>query len=102
MNNEPIQCISDRKQMLAILTQSKEKGTTVGINASVLGGGIYVSAVEDLILEEDIIIVLKSYDITGYVLEINRVKLSEIRIVYPFTAAFENPYLKNFNRFNAA
>ncbi|HEY9486758.1 MAG TPA: hypothetical protein VIQ51_00420 [Chryseosolibacter sp.] len=86
--------VSDPGEMLTILAESKACGTAVGISAPLLGGEIYVTAVEDIIIDEDITVVLKSYDITGYMLETNKLKLGEIRSVCPFKSAFENPYMR--------
>ena len=87
--------VSDPGDMLSILSESKARGTAVGIAAPTLGSGIYVTAVEDILVDEDITIVLKNYDITGYMLETNKLKLGQIRSVCPFKSAFENPYLRN-------
>ena len=92
-----MELVSDSGDMLNILFESKEHGIAVGIKAPTLGDGIYVTAVDDIILDQDIIIVLKSYDITGYMLETNKLKLGEIRSVFPFKSAFENPYMKNIS-----
>jgi hypothetical protein len=81
--------------MLTILAQSKSHGTAVGIKAPNLGTGIYVTAVEDIVIGDEIVIVLKSYDITGYMFETNKLKLWEIGSVFPFKSAFENPYMRN-------
>ena len=86
--------VSDPGEMLTILAESKASGTTVGISAPLLGSEIYVTAVEDILIDEDITVVLKSYDITGYMLETNKLKLGEIKSVCPFKSAFENPYMR--------
>ena len=86
--------VSDPGEMLNILAESKVSGTAVGINAPILGSEIYVTAVEDIIIDDDITIVLKNYDITGYMLETNKLKLGEIKSVCPFRSAFENPYMR--------
>jgi hypothetical protein len=95
MKKLSMELVSDPGEMLNILSESKERGTAVGIKAPTLGSGIYVTAVEDILLDEDITIVLKNYDITGYMLETNKLKLGEIKSVFPFKSAFENPYMRN-------
>lgn len=94
MNKLSAELVSDPGEMLNILAESKANGTTVGIVAPVLGNDIYVTAVEDIIIDSDILIVLKNYDITGYMLETNKLKLAEISSVCPFKSQFENPYMR--------
>ncbi|MGC1240745.1 MAG: hypothetical protein WA874_04110 [Chryseosolibacter sp.] len=86
--------VSDPGEMLNALAESKEKGTAVGICAPVLGKEIVVTAVEDILIGEVITIVLKNYDITGYMLETNKVKLADIKSVCPFKSLFRNPYMR--------
>lgn len=84
--------------MLGALVASKEKGTAIGINAPVLGTGIYITAVEkilnnnDIFDQSEIVIVLKAYDITGYFFERNVIKLNEIKSVWPLKSPFKNPF----------
>lgn len=89
-----MELVSDRGEMLSILSESKATGRAVGVKAPVLGSEIHVTAVEDIQIGEDIIVVLKNYDITGYMLETNKLKLAQIESVCPFKSAFENPYMK--------
>lgn len=86
--------VSDPGEMLTILAESKTNGTAVGINAPLLGNEIVVTAVEDIIIDEDVTVVLKNYDITGYMLETNKMRLGEIVSVCPFTSPFGNPYMR--------
>jgi hypothetical protein len=44
---------------------------------------------------EEPLIVLVECDITGYMLEQNTLRLSEITSVIPFTSPFEHPILNN-------
>ncbi|MEO6105857.1 MAG: hypothetical protein ABIP52_05205 [Cyclobacteriaceae bacterium] len=93
--------ISDPANILNILLYSRANGTAVGIKAPNLGCGIYVTAVDEILVEEDIItIVLKNYDISGYMLETNKLKLGEIISVCPFRSEFQNPYMKNIGQSN--
>ena len=94
MENINMELVSDPGEMLTILTESKQSGTAVGISAPALGKEIYVTAVEDIVIGKDITIVLKNYDITGYILERNKLKIGDIKSVYPFKSAFENPYMR--------
>ncbi len=94
MDKFSTELVTDPGEMLTILTDSKVNGTAVGISASVLGNEIFVTAVEDIVIDHDITIILKNFDITGYMLETNKLKLGEIERVYPFKSPFENPYMK--------
>jgi hypothetical protein len=87
--------VSEPGEMLNILAESKANGTAVGIYAPTLGTEIFVTAVEDILIDTDITIVLKNYDSTGYMLETNKLKLEEIVSVCPFTSHFENPYMRS-------
>jgi len=98
MQHLSMELVSDPGEMLNILAESKANGTAVGINAAPLGNEIYITAVEDVIIDEDITIVLKNYDITGYMLERNKLKLGEITSVCPFKSAFENPYMRTLKQ----
>lgn len=94
MEKLSLELVSDRGEMLNILAESKANGTAVGVSAPVLGSEIYVTAVDDIVVGEDVTIILKNYDITGYMLETNKLKLGEIKCVCPFKSAFENPYMR--------
>ena len=94
MQHLSTELVSEPGEILSILVESKAQGTAVGINAPALGNEICVTGVEDVIMNDDITIVLKRYDNTGYMLETNKLKLSDIRSVFPFKSPFENPYMK--------
>jgi hypothetical protein len=95
MDRSGLAFISEPLEMLSHLYESKNRGTVVGISAPILGNGVFLTAVDDIKeLDEDYSIQLKGYDITGYILERNRIRLSDIRAVCPFTSPFVNPYLK--------
>ena len=94
LSNLSTELVSDPGEMLTVLSESKENGTAIGIQAAALGKEILVTAVEDIIIKEDVTIVLKNYDVTGYMLETNKLKLGEISSVCPFKSPFENPYMK--------
>jgi hypothetical protein len=84
--------------MLSALLASKESGTAIGISAPVLGSGIFITAVEkilnnnDIFDQSEIVIVLKAYDITGYFFARNVIKLNEIKSVWPLKSPFKNPF----------
>ncbi|HYC83803.1 MAG TPA: hypothetical protein VEB86_01220 [Chryseosolibacter sp.] len=95
MNNIDIAFLSESPDMLAALRKSKEHGTVVGISAPILGNGLFLTSVLDIVpAGDDHLITLTGYDVTGYILERNKLRLSEIRGICPFMSAFTNPYLK--------
>jgi len=94
MQRLSMELVTDPGQMLNVLSESKANGTAVGIFSPVLGQEIFITAVEDILIDQDITVVLKNYDITGYMLETNKLKLGEIKSVCPFKSLFENPYMK--------
>ncbi len=89
-----LELVSDRGEMLNVLAESKAHGIAVGILAPALGDEIFVTAVDDIVIDKDITIVLRSYDKTGYMLETNKLTLGEIKSVCPFSSPFENPWLR--------
>lgn len=95
MDNLSTELVTDPGEILNILADSKAHGRAVGISAPVLGNEICVTAVEDIMINDDITIVLKNFDITGYMLETNKLKLADIQSVCPFKSTFENPYMRN-------
>jgi hypothetical protein len=95
MQNIELAFLSEPDQVLATLMESMTEGSVVGISAPILGNGVFLTAVDNIIkTENDTTIVLKGYDITGYILERNKIRLGEIRAVFPFKSKFKNPYLK--------
>lgn len=86
----------DKERILSMLKESLDRGTAVGIDAfDALGGDISITGVEDVDeSDEDPVIILKGYDVNGYILKRNRIRLSEITKVYSFASSFENPYYK--------
>lgn len=99
MNYVSLEFVSDKSEMLRILAASKENNTTVGINSHLLGSGTHITSVVDILpYDDDILVILKSYDITGHILDRNKLFLTEIRSVFPFSSRFENPFIKNLNK----
>ena len=94
MRRLSLELVTDPGEMLRILSESRANGTAVGIFAPLLGQEIYVTAVDEIVVDEDITIVLKSYDTTGYMFETNKLKLADIKSVCPFKSLFVNPYMK--------
>lgn len=95
MNTIDLAFISDPLEMIETLIESQQNNTVVGISAPVLGNGVFLTSVDNIQPSgPDYIITLKGYDVTGYILERNKIRLSDIRAVCPFRSKFNNPYLK--------
>jgi hypothetical protein len=97
-----LETINDRSKIVEMLKYSQKHGSTIGIYAPVLGGGIYVTSIGNVMPGEEAMVVLRSYDPSGVILNTNQVKLTDIRCVFPFQSVFENPYTKDFHRYTAA
>jgi hypothetical protein len=95
MNSIQQDFITQPSEILGVLTRSKERKIAVGVNSRLLGPGTYITAVEDILLHDEIVIVLKPYDASGHMLSITRLPLSEITSVLAFNSTFENPYYKS-------
>lgn len=83
-----------REDIFQEVLKSKIHGNVIGINSARLGEGMFLTAVEDLLLDhQDLVVILKPYDTTGLFFPTNRIKLGEIRSVFPFQSPFVNPFL---------
>ena len=99
--NTPFDFIREPKDILKALLDSKDNGTAIGIKSTVLGNGMFVTAVEDILIgdgHENTKVILKGYDFTGHVLEKNTMHLSEIDGVCLFSSKFGNPILKTLSK----
>ena len=87
-----LRVIRTRKEILQELYASKERGKTVGIYSSSLGDGMFVTGIEDVYeWETDTIIVLKPYDLGGFILQRNYLSLSEVKGICPFNCTYQHP-----------
>lgn len=85
--------------ILKLIFESKENGTTVGISSPLLGQGFFITAVEDIILSDgETTILLKPFDVTGFLLPTNKLTLADIEAACPLISTFENPVLKNLEK----
>lgn len=101
MPDTPFDFIRDTNEIFKALLESKERGTAIGIKASVLGKGMFVTAVEDILIgdgHENTKVILKGYDFTGHVLEANTIPLTDIDGVCMFASKFGNPILKTLSK----
>lgn len=86
-------------EILSILIKSKEEGRSIAISSPLLGDHFYITAVENVIIENgETIVQLKPFDSTGYLLPQYKIHLSDIYAVCSFKSSFKNPILKHFNR----
>jgi hypothetical protein len=101
MANTPFDFLKLPKDILKALLDSKESGTAIGIKSHVLGKGMFVTAVEDILIgdgNENTRIILKGYDFTGHILETNVVPFTDIEGVCVFDSKFGNPILRTINK----
>lgn len=87
--------------MFKALLESKDQGVVIGIKAPVLGKGMFVIGVDDILVgdgHENTIIITKGYDFTGHILETNTIRLTEIEGVCVFASKFGNPILNALSK----
>lgn len=101
MLNTPFDFIKDPAEIFKALLESKDNGTAIGIKSSLLGKGMFVTGVEDILVgdgNENTRIILKGYDFTGHILETNVISLTDIEGVCCFSSKFGNPILKTLSK----
>jgi hypothetical protein len=79
-------------EILRILIHSKEYGNVIGISSPVLGAGIFITAVDRIILDYETIVQLKPRDVNGGTLEKSTLKLTDIISACAFRSRFEKLY----------
>ena len=83
-------------EILKAVLDSKEKGTMIALAVPSIGAGVFITAVNDVTLNDgETFIHLKSYDVTGRILEKTRLSLKEIVGACTLHSQWQNPYLKN-------
>jgi len=101
MLDMPFDFIREPKEMFKALLESKDNGTAIGIKSVILGKGMFVTGVEDILLgdgREETRIILKGFDFTGHVLDTNSIALADIEGVCKFSSKFGNPILKTLSK----
>ena len=89
-----LEFIKFRKSLLYALTQSRKNGTVVGIYSPALGEGMFVTGVDDIYNDNnERIVVLKRYDLSGAILQRTTISLGEIRAICVFDMPYRNPVL---------
>ena len=95
MNIYNADLITSEQGILNALIESKEKGSMIGIQSPVLGGGTFITGVVDILFTDyGIKVVTKGYDVNGYFLNKSTLDLNEIKSVIPFISIFKNPFMK--------
>ena len=91
--------IREPAEILRIIVACKENGSTVGVRSAVLGKGLFITAVDDIILEEgETIVRFMPYDVTGFMLPKTKIAIGEIEAVCPLISEFKNPVLRNIDK----
>ena len=101
MLNTPFDFIREPKDIFKALLDSKTRGTTIGIKCDILGKGMFVTGVDEILIgdgHENTKVILKGYDFTGHVLETNVIRLTDIEGVCQFASKFGNPILKTLSK----
>ena len=85
-------------EILKALLDSKENGTMVALAVPCIGAGVFITAVEDLFINDDeSFIQVKNFDVTGRIIEKTKIALKEIVGACPLHSKWENPFLKNIS-----
>jgi hypothetical protein len=99
MERITLNVINAKDEILKALLESKVSNSIIGIKATPLGRGTYMTNVVDLAIDgNNTTIVLRGYDMTGYFFDKSILNLEEIENVIPFNALFENPFLRDVKR----
>lgn len=101
LSKAPFDFIRDPAEIFKALLASKEQGTAIGIKSDLLGKGMFVTGVENILIgdgHENTRVILKGMDFTGHVLETNTVMLTEIEGVCRFNSKFGNPIQKTVSK----
>jgi hypothetical protein len=78
------------------LTENKGSGKVLGVYCPIIGNGMFLTGVDDIILaDKQETVVLKPYDMNGILLIPNQVPLTAIRSVCPFESFYINPIVKD-------
>jgi hypothetical protein len=80
--------------ILKILMHSKDHGNVVGISSPTLGSGIFITAVDKVILDYETVVKLKPFDVNGEALEKHVLRLSEITTACSFRSRYDKLFHK--------
>ena len=96
-----LEFMTTHDDILRVLIHSKEYGNMVGISSPLLGAGIFMTAVDKVILDYETIIQLKPFDVNGGLLEKNTLKLTDITTACAFQSRFEKLFHKRAPEINS-
>jgi hypothetical protein len=87
------------QEILKLIVESRENGSMIGISSKALGEGFFITAIEEIIIDEgEATILIKPYDVTGFILPTSKLTLAQIDAACPLMSEFKNPVLKNFEK----
>src|SRR5687767_14218018 len=89
-----LEFVTTSEEILRILIHSKEYGNVVGLSSPFLGAGIFITAVDKVILDYEVVIKLKPFDVNGSPLERTTLKLTDITCACSFKSRFDKLYHK--------
>jgi hypothetical protein len=89
-----LEFVTSSEEILRILIHSKEYGNVVGLSSPFLGAGIFITAVDKVILDYEVVVQLKPVDVNGSNLERTTLKLTDITCACSFKSRFEKLYHK--------
>jgi hypothetical protein len=99
MTKVTLDILTSKDDILKALFQNKLCGSIIGITSNVLGPGTYFTTVIELIMRDnETLIELKGYDMSGYFFDRSKLTLEEIESVIPFNSSFTNPFLRDMER----
>lgn len=101
MLNTPFDFVKEPAEIFKALLESKEQATAIGIKSEMLGKGMFVTGVKDILIgdgHENTLVILKGYDFTGHILSTSNLRLTEIEGVCQFSSKFGNPILKTLSK----
>jgi hypothetical protein len=84
-----LEFLTGREAILEVLDHSQQHGNVIGICSPALGPGIFITTVDHVVLNYETIVYLKPYDVNGFKLEKNALKLTEIASVCAFRSHYE-------------
>ena len=86
---------SNPQEILRALLDSRQQQKMIALYMPANSDELFITAVDEIIHDEhDTIIVVKQFDNTGFIIEKNKIKLSEIVSACLLSSHWENPYMK--------
>lgn len=93
-NRPELEFVCASEEILRLLIHSKEYGNVIAISSPVLGAGIFITAVERVILDYEVVVGLKPSDVNGIPLSKNILKLTDITCACAFRSSYEKVFHK--------